>query len=143
MLPKSMMRRASPVGDGRIELRSSLFARIVAIFASPPRRRGPFAGDAGVTAPGGQCLVTKRALCVGINDYPQLAQGDLRGCVNDARAWANVLQHQFDVASTDITLLLDRAATKRRILLALDRLLTGAPGRCARVLHLVTWHVPR
>lgn len=31
--------------------------------------------------------MTKRALCVGINDYPGTG-ADLRGCVNDARDWA-------------------------------------------------------
>ena len=31
-----------------------------------------------------------KALCVGINDYP-IANADLRGCVNDAKAWANTL----------------------------------------------------
>ncbi len=31
--------------------------------------------------------MTKRALCVGINDYPG-TNSDLSGCVNDAEDWA-------------------------------------------------------
>lgn len=69
--------------------------------------------------------MAKRALCVGINDYPQPGS-DLKGCVNDARAWADVLHRQFDVAKDDIELLVDRGATKRRIVQGLERLLTGA-----------------
>jgi len=30
--------------------------------------------------------MSKRAVCVGINDYPGV-ENDLNGCVNDARAW--------------------------------------------------------
>ena len=37
----------------------------------------------------------KRALCVGINDYP-VAGADLKGCVNDAKAWAALLIDHFD-----------------------------------------------
>jgi len=34
--------------------------------------------------------MTKKALCVGINDYPYDGS-DLNSCVNDARAWADLL----------------------------------------------------
>ena len=34
--------------------------------------------------------MTKKALCIGINDYPG-TQNDLNGCVNDARDWAAAL----------------------------------------------------
>jgi metacaspase-1 len=34
--------------------------------------------------------MTKRALCIGINDYPG-TQSDLAGCVNDAHDWAKML----------------------------------------------------
>ena len=36
----------------------------------------------------------KRALCVGINDYP-VRGADLKGCVNDAKAWARLLGEHF------------------------------------------------
>src|SRR3989304_1432528 len=34
--------------------------------------------------------MTKRALCIGINDYPGTGS-DLAGCVNDANDWTSVL----------------------------------------------------
>ena len=38
--------------------------------------------------------MARKALCVGINDYPG-NESDLRGCVNDARAWAELLVERF------------------------------------------------
>jgi hypothetical protein len=67
----------------------------------------------------------KRALCVGINDYP-VRGADLKGCVNDARAWAELLRDHYGFAEPDITILLDQQATKANILAALDGLLAGA-----------------
>jgi metacaspase-1 len=67
----------------------------------------------------------KRALCVGINDYPGRGS-DLKGCVNDARAWAALLIDHFGFESSDVTLLLDEQATRRRILGGIDRLVAGA-----------------
>ena len=67
----------------------------------------------------------KKALCVGINDYP-VRGSDLKGCVNDAKAWAALLHEHYGFASDDITMLLDRQATKLNVLGALDALLAGA-----------------
>lgn len=66
----------------------------------------------------------KKAICVGINNYPGLTN-DLRGCVNDANDWANLLE--FAGYQTEI--ILDSDATRQNILDALDNLLTSAvPG---------------
>lgn len=51
--------------------------------------------------------MTKRALCIGINNYPGTHM-DLAGCVNDANAWAAELESR-DFA---VTRLLDTQATK-------------------------------
>jgi hypothetical protein len=67
----------------------------------------------------------RKALCVGINDYPYNGS-DLNGCVNDAHGWAGVLTDHFGFASTDVTLLLDAKATKKAILQSLKALLAGA-----------------
>ena len=67
----------------------------------------------------------RRALCVGINDYPGRVN-DLKGCVNDARDWAQVLTDRFGFSTADIQLLLDKAATKKAILGGIEKLLTGA-----------------
>ncbi|MCY7376929.1 MAG: caspase family protein [Pyrinomonadaceae bacterium] len=67
----------------------------------------------------------RKALCVGINDYPY-AGNDLNGCVNDAKAWAEMLVKNFNFANGDVNLLLDSQATKKNTLDALKNLLTGA-----------------
>lgn len=72
--------------------------------------------------------MAKKALCVGINDYP-FAGNDLKGCVNDALGWAKLLNEHFGFDQADIKILLDGEATKDNILAALDELIAGgAPG---------------
>lgn len=68
--------------------------------------------------------MAKRALCVGINDYP-FEGNDLQGCVNDANAWAALLIDHFDFAPADVRILLDSEATKTAILSGLDELIAG------------------
>lgn len=71
--------------------------------------------------------MTKKALCVGINDYPFGEANDLRGCVNDANDWANLLRNNFGF--TEVKQLLSDKATKANIIAALKDLLAGAkPG---------------
>jgi hypothetical protein len=69
--------------------------------------------------------MTKKALCVGINDYPY-SGNDLNGCVNDAHAWANMLIDHYDFAKSDVSLLLDSQATKAAIIAGLKALLAGS-----------------
>ena len=70
----------------------------------------------------------KRALCVGINDYPYDGS-DLNGCVNDARAWADLLISNYGFASSDVRVMTDSEATKKNVMAALKDLLAGAqPG---------------
>ena len=59
--------------------------------------------------------MAKRALRVGINDYP-IRGMNLKGCVNDAKSWAAALTQHFDFAPGDVTLVLDQDATKRKII---------------------------
>lgn len=69
--------------------------------------------------------VSRKALCVGINDYPY-AGNDLNGCVNDAKAWAELLNKNYNFADGDIKILLDSQATKKNVLAELDNLLASA-----------------
>ncbi len=70
----------------------------------------------------------KKALCVGINDYPYEGN-DLNGCVNDANAWADLLVDHYGFPRDNVTLMLDAEATKANILAHLDGMVTGAkPG---------------
>jgi hypothetical protein len=69
--------------------------------------------------------MTKKALCVGINDYPYDGS-DLNGCVNDAQAWADLLVSHYDFAAVDVKLITDAEATKANIMSGLKELLAGA-----------------
>ena len=68
--------------------------------------------------------MTKKALCVGINDYLFGEENDLRGCVNEASDWANLLKKHFDFA--DPKQLLNGDATKTNIEAGIQDLLNGA-----------------
>lgn len=64
--------------------------------------------------------MAKRALCVGINDYPGTNQ-DLSGCVNDANDWKAVLEAR----GYGVSLLVDGQATRAGMVKALEDLLKG------------------
>jgi hypothetical protein len=68
--------------------------------------------------------MAKKALCVGINDYPYGDENDLNGCLNDAKDWAALLKNQFGF--TEVKTLLDAQATKANIMSGLKNLLAGA-----------------
>lgn len=67
--------------------------------------------------------MAKRALCVGINNYPGTDM-DLEGCVNDAHDWRELLAGRGYVVEA----LADREATRARIIGALERLVAGTAG---------------
>jgi uncharacterized caspase-like protein len=65
--------------------------------------------------------MVKKALCIGINDYPGTGM-DLKGCVNDAHDWAQELQKRgFTVAT-----LLDTQATKAAMVQGMGSLIEQA-----------------
>lgn len=65
--------------------------------------------------------MAKKALCIGINDYPGTRM-DLAGCVNDANDWAAVLGGRgFAVQQ-----LIDAQATKSAMAAAIGALVSGA-----------------
>lgn len=69
--------------------------------------------------------VTKKAFCVGINDYPY-EDSDLNGCVNDARAWAELLVEHFDFPEENVRILTDSEATKANVVAGIRDLLEDA-----------------
>lgn len=70
----------------------------------------------------------KKALLVGINDYPG-GYNDLMGCVNDVQNMQDLLVSLFGFAAADITLITDSRATTSNILSGLNALVSGAkPG---------------
>ena len=56
--------------------------------------------------------MAKRAFLIGINRY-QIAGADLRGCVNDVKDLSAALVEFHGFKKSDITVLTDRAATKK------------------------------
>lgn len=68
--------------------------------------------------------MTKRAVCVGINDYPG-TYNDLSGCVNDANDWADLIRNDFQFGE-DVQIITDLAATRDNILQAWGDVLTYA-----------------
>jgi hypothetical protein len=62
----------------------------------------------------------KRAVCVGINNYPGIFN-DLKGCVNDAKDWSAWLQG----LGFDVSLMLDSQATRTNVKAALQGLING------------------
>ena len=65
--------------------------------------------------------MSKKALCIGINDYPG-TQNDLSGCVNDATDWAAALAAR----GFAVTKLIDAQATKAAMVAAMSSLISGA-----------------
>jgi hypothetical protein len=68
-------------------------------------------------------MPTRRALCIGIDDYP--GPESLSGCVNDAKAWRALLREMFQFPDENITLLLDKAATGKNIVSSIGALLAA------------------
>lgn len=65
--------------------------------------------------------MTKKALCIGINDYPG-TDNDLSGCVNDANDWADTLGRR----GFEVTLMLDAQAKRTAMLKAIGELIDSA-----------------
>jgi hypothetical protein len=65
--------------------------------------------------------MSKRALCIGINDYPG-TDSDLSGCVNDCKDWADALAAR----GFNVTRLLDGEAAKAAMVLGIGNLVGNA-----------------
>ena len=73
--------------------------------------------------------MARRALCVGINEFKSLPMSSwLSGCVNDANDISKTLKG-LGFTSRNITVLRDKDATRKKVMGALNDLVTGAtPG---------------
>ncbi len=74
----------------------------------------------------------KKALLIGINDYPD---APLRGCVNDVLQMKETLLDLFEFAPENIRVILDRDATKKGIVQGLDWLAQGGNEPAVRLFH--------
>lgn len=71
-------------------------------------------------------MAHRRALCVGINVFKHLPTATLQGCVNDAHDMAALLTGSLGFAPEAVTVLCDRAATRKAILGQLQHLVKAA-----------------
>src|SRR6266704_5542555 len=66
----------------------------------------------------------KRALFIGIDDYPNLPNGrHLHGCTNDVTLLSNLLSKRFEFPKDNISCLLNKEATRNGILKAFKDLI--------------------
>ncbi|MBM3188313.1 MAG: caspase family protein, partial [Chloroflexi bacterium] len=82
-------------------------------------------------------MTNKRALLIGINDYPNMPK--LNGAVNDARLMAGLLKSSFGFMPGNMTLLLDEQATRQSLLAAFERLLRRVKDDDAVVFFYSGW----
>src|SRR5215204_4801625 len=62
----------------------------------------------------------KKAVCIGINNYPGIFN-DLKGCVNDAKDWSALLQDM----GFETSIMLDSQATQQNVKAALQELISA------------------
>lgn len=114
----------------------------LASCATPPRDGAGTRSERGLAASRGPsppvspaAHVSRRAVVVGIDHYTtgmtaaQRAGArwqDLGGAVSDAQAMAALLLHEYEFTAAGVTMLLDRAASRRAILDSLERTLVAA-----------------
>lgn len=85
--------------------------------------------------------MAQRALCVGINQFRRYPQFQLNGCVNDARDMAALLTGTLGWRKSEITLLLDKQATKAAILARLGKFVDQAKaGKLERIVFSWSSH---
>ena len=70
--------------------------------------------------------MTKKALCVGINNFRNYPSAALQGCVNDANDMAGILKDFLGFKDADITKLTNATATKVNIMKNLKLMVDGA-----------------
>jgi metacaspase-1 len=80
-------------------------------------------------------MATKKALCVGINNFKNYPASALQGCVNDANDMSALLQKLLGFQNSDITVLRDAQATKANIMSNLKAMVDGA--KAGKYSHLV------
>lgn len=71
-------------------------------------------------------MSTRKALCVGINNFKNYPGSALNGCVNDANDMVGVLKKYLGFVSADIKILTDAEATKTAIMSELKEMVKGA-----------------
>lgn len=85
--------------------------------------------------------MSKRALCVGINNFKNYPGSALQGCVNDANDMEALLKKWLGFAQADIVKLTDAQATKANIMKNLKEMVDGAKmGRYSYLVFSISSH---
>jgi hypothetical protein len=71
-------------------------------------------------------MSSRKALCVGINQFKNLPGAALQGCVNDAKDMSLLLRQFLGFRPAEITSLYDAQATKKNIVAELNAMVKGA-----------------
>lgn len=71
-------------------------------------------------------MSNKKALCIGINNFKNLPNATLNGCVNDANEMSSLLKDLLGFADADIVKLTDAQATKANIMKNLTSMVNDA-----------------
>jgi metacaspase-1 len=78
--------------------------------------------------------MSRKALCVGINNFKNFSDTALKGCTNDADDMKGILKDFMDFEEADIMVLTDEAATKANIIDGLKSMVDLArKGKCNRI----------
>jgi metacaspase-1 len=87
-------------------------------------------------------MAGKKALCVGINKFQNLPQGNwLNGCVNDTADMISVLKKYQGFIDNDIVRLIDDQATKKNIMENLTEMVNGAKeGKYDKLVFSISSH---
>ena len=86
-------------------------------------------------------MASRRALCVGINQFKNYPGSNLHGCINDAQDMAGVLSKLLSFGSADIKLLKDTDATKANIMNELNSMVADAKGgKCNYLVFSLSSH---
>ena len=70
--------------------------------------------------------MSRKALCVGINNFKNYPSAALQGCVNDANDMKGILKDFLGFKEADITVLTDSQATKSGVMTHLKSMVDGA-----------------
>lgn len=87
-------------------------------------------------------MAGKKALCVGINKFQNIPQGNwLNGCVNDTTDMISVLTKYGGFTDNDIVRLVDDQATKKNIIDSLTEMVNGAKeGKYEKLVFTISSH---
>ncbi|MEW6419994.1 MAG: caspase family protein, partial [Nitrospirota bacterium] len=70
--------------------------------------------------------MSKKALCIGVNNFKNYPSAALQGCVNDAQDMKSILKEFLGFTDADIVTLTDKQATKTNIMENLKSMVDGA-----------------